>query len=533
MKNRFIFFASFLLVFISCKNKTQINNSPLTLTFYSAEISGKQDFNDEVANKITEQTGVTLDIFGPQVNSSDTISIMIANNQYPDLIYAKGDLNKLIEAEAVIPLDDYIEKYGQNLQTLYGNQLSKLKNSEEDPQIYSVGAFEIKNTNLDVSGTMQLQNEVLKEFGYPEIRTLDDMENILLAYKNQYPKIERHKTVGLSLLTDSWYWYLTLSNPANFVLGYPDDGQWIVDQETLTATYKYLKPEMNVFYRWLNKLYHEDLLDPESFTQSYESWYVKMTSGYVLATSYPYWEMEKVKTGLISNKLENRIYAYLPVTVSREIKDPSLKDYGFSGGWGIAISKSCKNPERAFKFLDWLCSEEAQILVNWGIKDKHYYVDASGKRISYKNFNYETSGVGKWLYPFPQSGDGYIDSTGNPLGKNNIESIINGYTKTEKNTLEAYGVNSWLDLFPSAQELGVSKHGQIWQYTLSTQMSDKVSRVDDYVKDELIHLIIDSPDNFDSNWEKMRKHIIEMGIEEVSRELTEMIHAKIRLWNSD
>jgi len=52
----------------------------------------------------------------------------------------------------------------------------------------------------------------------------------------------------------------------------------------------------------------------------------------------------------------------------------ALKDYGLSGGWGIAITTACKDPLRAFEFLDWMCSKEAQILVNWGIEGVNYKV---------------------------------------------------------------------------------------------------------------------------------------------------------------
>lgn len=528
-KNKLFFLLLISITFFySCKQKEEAL-PPITFTFFSSDLSKPQSFNDLIAKEITNRTGVTLQFEYSTENPDDAIDLMMANANYQDLIYAKGNLSKLIEKGAVIPLDDYIEKYGQNMKELYGNQLSRLRFTLENPYIYSVGTYEIKTKILEVSGNMQIQNAVLKEFGYPKLKTLEDYENILLAYKKKYPEINGHKTIGLSLITDSWYWYLGLSNQGNYVIGYPDDGQWIVNQDTMEATYKFLYPDMEKFYKWLNKIYHEELLDPESFTQNIDVWTLKVSEGYVLGTSYPYWGIHEINKSMIQNDMENRTFAFMPITYSEEYKDPSLKDYGFSGGWGIAISKDCKDPVRAFKFLDWICSEEGQILINWGIEGKHYYYDKNGKRIAYSNIN-ENDGVGRYVYPFPEAGGGYIDSTGNPLAKLYRENVIENYSSVEKETLTAYGAELWTELFPTAQELGVSKHGQVWQYPLSSKMNEKITQVDDFVKESLIKMIIGPEKDFDSSWNNMQQKIIDMGMLEINKEVTELIQMKMKLW---
>ena len=63
--------------------------------------------------KITELTGVTLKITHPVAGDEQAIPLMIASGDYPDLIFAKGDTGKLVDAGAIIKLDDYIEKKGR------------------------------------------------------------------------------------------------------------------------------------------------------------------------------------------------------------------------------------------------------------------------------------------------------------------------------------------------------------------------------------------------------------------------------------
>jgi len=528
--NKLFFPFLFLLLIISgCSKGKSKTSSVKTFSFYSIDLNKPQPFTDLVAQELTKKSGVFLDVISSK--GSEELSVMIANNSYPDLIYAKSDLSRLIEAGAVIPLDDYIEKYGENMKKLYGDQLVKLKYSMDDPHIYSMGTFDIKNRITEVCGNIQLQHSVLKELGYPKIQTLEDVENALIAYKTMYPYINGYETIGFSLLCDDWFWYLGLANPGGYLLGHPDDGQWFVNQETFEATYKFLDPEMPYFYRWLNRLYHEGLLDVESFTQKEDVFQAKLKNGNVLATSYTLWGLTDARRSLIDNKMEEHTFAYLPVTKGPEYKDQALKDYGFSGGWGIAISKDCKDPEGAFKFLDFMCSEEAQITLNWGVEGVTYEYDAAGMR---KNIDstVPNNGVGIWAYPFPQAGKGAFDSKGDYIVQNSKESIRANYCKTEKETLKAYGASLWTDLFPSSESLGVSRHGQVWQYSLSSESQDKMDKIDSFTKQSLIRMILGPESEFDSAWKEMTEGIRKLDVESVTDELNRLIQQKLQLWGN-
>lgn len=502
-----------------------------TFTLYSSDSLEPILFEDDIAKEIIKRTGVKLQFLYRTNEENDDFDLMVVNGSFPDFIYAKSNVSKLIETKAIIPLDSFIETQGINIKKLYGDQIVKLRNSLEDPQIYTVGTYEVHPKVMETSGTLQLQNAVLREFGYPKIKTLDEFEKILISYKKKYPVIDGHKTIGLSLLTESWYWYLGLSNTGNYVIGLPDDGQWIVDQDTLKATYKFLVPEMKIFYKWLNKLYHEDLLDPESFTQDKTLWESKIKSGYVLSTSVPFYLIQDIQKNIAQNGYEQRSYAFLPVMDKVDRKDQFLRNPGFSGGWGIAISKDCSDPQTAFKFLDWMCSEDALILTNWGIEGQDFYYDYNKTRISLGN-NSEERGIGKYLYPFPEPGAGFIDSTGNTLVKLTQSEIVKTYNNAEKETLAAYGCSLWTDLCTPESEHSIPKHGQVWQYPLPTQMNNVLSDIDNVVKKDLIKMIIDDEENFDSNWKKMNDHILNLGIKDIENEINNLIQKKIELWNN-
>ncbi len=313
-----------------------------------------------------------------------------------------------------------------------------------------------------------VQLDVLRELGYPDIKTLDDYEKALKDYIAKHPEVDGQKTIGLSLLGSDWRWLITVGNPAGFSLGIPDDGQWAINDDTGEATYKFMVPEIKEYFKWLNHMLNHmndiGLLDPESFTQTHDTYISKLSSGRVLGIADQDWNFQDADKALKADGKDWRTYAPLPVTLDESYKSQGLKDYGFAGGWGISISSTSEYQEEAFEFLDWMASEEAQILLNWGIEGVNYDV-VDGKRVlkdedkeqRKTDAKYpEKTGVGQYVYPFPQWGNGAVDSTGNPISPDTQEDIIATYTDAEKEVISEYGMKSWVDWFPSTEELGIS-----------------------------------------------------------------------------
>ncbi|MCL2244095.1 MAG: ABC transporter substrate-binding protein [Treponema sp.] len=536
-----------LLIVTGCKKasgaaaSTSGGKTPITFTFFNADATEDLPFNDPVAREITRQTGVTLNIDRPVGgNYQEVVGLMIASGELPDLIFAKGDLTMLIDAGMVIPLDDLIERKGSNLKKLYGNMLGRLKNTTEDPRIYNVGTYAVHNGMWSTDGIMQIQHAVLKELGYPRMKTLQDYENAIRTYLQRNPTINGRRTIGFSLLIDTWQWYIDLSNPSCFLLGYPDDGQWIVDQNTLEAYYKFFHPQAKEYYKWLNRINAEGILDPESFTQTEDEWRAKIASGRVLGIAYPLWGYEESRQSLVGDGMQERTFAYLPITLNENYQAASLMDPGFSGGWGVAITTSCKDPERAFEFLDWMASEEAQVLINWGIQGTNYNI-VNGKRVmiesernasvSDPNWGRRT-GVGIYQHPFPMYGRGFIDSTNNFITRDSPETIRERYLDVEVETLAAYGAEMWTDLFPPTESLGVTRHGQAWQYALPPELNSLISEADDYVKTALSNMVLGRPADFDGAWDRMLTQLRRMGVENAHSAMTQLVRDKVRLWGN-
>lgn len=119
---------------------------PITLTMYSAETNPNDDgFKSPVAQKIKELTGVTLKIEYAiaQGAGQQKLQLMAASGDYPDLVYAKGDLQLLKNAGGIVQLDSLIEKYGPNIKKAYGKTL---KDSDGVHRIHIFTVWELQQT---------------------------------------------------------------------------------------------------------------------------------------------------------------------------------------------------------------------------------------------------------------------------------------------------------------------------------------------------------------------------------------------------
>ena len=95
--------------------------SPITFTFFGADASPNwNNMKDAVGQEITKRTGVTIEAEYDVNNGGDQkIPLMAASGDYPDIIFPKGNLSKLVDAGAMLDLTDLIEEHAPNLKNLW------------------------------------------------------------------------------------------------------------------------------------------------------------------------------------------------------------------------------------------------------------------------------------------------------------------------------------------------------------------------------------------------------------------------------
>lgn len=507
---------------------------PITFTFYNAD--GAEDpWTDPVALAITEATGVTLDTLYPSDVEEKTVELMIATGELPDLIFAKGDSDILIEQGALIDLSDLIDEYGPHIKALYGDEYEKLQSSRENPAIYQLYCGKVQDEALTSSGTAQLQWAVLAFNDYRIPYTLEEYGDMIREYKARHLNIDGQTTIGITLSVTDWHWYTTLANPSGYIAnGAIDNGQWIVSDD-YKVQYKHMVGGQKEYYRWLNRMYDEKVLDQEFAIQTHEDYLEKIASGRVLGLLDADWDYTTAENTLKAAGRYERTYAGLPVTIDSSVKCASLAPQGLNT-WGIGITTACKDPVRAIQFLDWLCTEEAQILVNWGIEGVNYYYDEDGVRCrtaeeierAEKNVSYQNeTGVGLHSYPFPSYGNTVLDSTGNYFCILNPENVADSYNEQEQAALEAWDVERLTDIFPQADEFEKKEYTPLWSRILPADLDRQLSRLDEIAREGLIDCVVCTPDKFDSKWDQLQQNLIAAGAYQAQEQMTELLRAEI------
>ena len=508
------------------------------LTFYNAD--GQEDpWTDPVALMLTEKTGVKLKTEYPVSSDDQKVALMIAEQNYPDMIYAKGDAGSLIDAGALIDMTDLIEEYGPNIKAMYGEEFDKLKYSRDDPSIYQLSSYSVGGTSYKNSGTAQIQWAVLKENNYEVPDTIEKFEKMIKDYMAAHPTTDDGMdTIGLTLSASDWHWMITLGNPAGYIAeGAPDNGQWIIDDQ-YNAIYKFRSEKVREYFKWLNRLYNEGVLDAEFATQTHEDYIAKIASGRVVAlldTDWDYGDGEKILKA--DGKLD-KTYAGIPLAYDADTKAPSLMYQGLTTGQGVGITTACSDPVAAIKFLDYICSEEGQVLVNWGIEGTNYLLDEEGHRYrtqeeideSNNNKDYsKTTGVGFHAYPFPVYGAGVVDSTGSTFTTANRDAVIAEYDEEQKAACEAWGVDLLVDIYPQASEFETPKYSAIWAYTKPVEFDEIGNKLDEIAWSGLISCVIGSEADFDSQYDKMLSDLEGSGMAEAEEMLTQIVKEKVAL----
>ena len=514
------------------------DKSPITFEYFNAD--GKNgNWDNPLAKAITEATGVTLDVSYPVASQGDAkedIALMIANDEYPDMIYAKGSATDLYQAGALIDMTDLIEKYGPNIKKMYGAEMEKLKWSQDDPGIYQLSYAGVNQKTLTTGGSCQIQWAALKENDYKYPKTLDEYEKMIKSYLAAHPKTEDGlDMIGITMSASDWHWMITLGNPAGLIAdASPDNGQWIIDDE-YNVHYKHVTDEEKEYFKWLCRMYNEGILDPNFATQTDDDYIAKVASGRVVAITDAEWHYSQCEATLVADGKVDQTYVGLPVTLREDQVEKALLYQGTTVGWGIGITKSCEDPVRAIKFLDYLCSDEGQILYHWGIEGENYFLDDDGqpyrtdeevaKAQSDPDYSKNT-GIDNYT-GFPIYGTGSYSEDGFPYTPTTKESVIANYNEAEKAGCEAMGFEMLTDMFAQPEEFDLLPYSALWAYQQPQELAEKQTILDEIAWPGLVKCVTGTEDEFDGNWESMVQELTDNGLADAEEAMTEFLATKL------
>lgn len=503
-----------------CGVEKKIDEGDITITAYDKNVTMSFG-NDDVSKEIINKTGVTLNYTQASGDSKEKLNLMLASNDYPDLIVidrSSGMIDKFISAKALVPLDDLIEEYGPNIKEQYGEYLNRAKS--EDGHIYGLPNWYDIDTEPVLA--FMIRKDYLAEVAPEEVvngdRPITQSEFIeyLKAFKTKHPDIDGKTSIPLTMWAENWGSAIGSFKGMFGIKTYAEDGKNLM----LDFKDENYKPMM----QYINTIKREGLLDAEWATNKEQLWKQKLTSGAVFATPEAYWNTAEASAILSEN---NPDAVYLPYKVVADGVDPAKTTYSSRNpmGWDIiGITSTNENPERTMEFLDFIASDEGQKLIMSGVEGINYTIENGERTIPddvLKEMETDISAYSK------KTGVRYWTlCIKNGNAKDGLPYMLyNAYSQddTKKFAYKTVGDTIW-DCSPYEDLTPMGGTVEALSYQKLSDLSLEYST-------KLINA--SSEDDFNSIWDSFMSEAQNLDEEKVEKIITENYQKKLALWGLD
>lgn len=469
--------------------------------------------DNEIQQIIADKTGVKVkETWLTGQTAEEAVGMMITGGELPDFIGGGSGQSQLYDADVLVPLDDYLDDYPNIKNFFTQQQWDQLR--QDDGHIYWIPQFSnIKGEEKVCTHNDEafwIQARVLKWADYPEIRTMDQYFDLIERYNEANPTMEDGtENIPYTILCDDWR-YFCLENAPQFLDGYPNDGSCIVDPETLTVIDYNTTDTAVRYFQKLNEEYQKGIVDPESFTQTYDEYIAKLSTGRVLGMIDQWWDFAYTAGDAIKQAgLDEQGCDYIPLPITI---DESVENQWHCSGSvlnvsdGLAITTSCEDVEGALQFVDDLLTQDIHNLRFWGVEGVDYNVDENGEfyrteeqRTRASDTAYKASHTCTYSY-FPQysgtSDDGI--NANKPDGQAN--EFFDGLNDDIKEAFSAYGAETYVDMIGTNEAPGAWY--PMWSYsngfTTDTEGGMAWNKIAE-IKHEYLPQVVMAQD-FDTAW---------------------------------
>lgn len=335
--------------------------------------------NRTIFKRLEEATNVHVEWRSIQSDQwGDTISLEMSNaSTLPDFVFQAGfsdtDLLRYARQGAIIPLEDYIDKYMPNLQKVF-EEVPEYKElcTDTDGHIWALPWIEQlgsdKTAIQTVSSMSFINTDWLDFLGLEMPTTVEEFENVLIAFRDNAAALQEEFNIEGSIIPMSFIMNDGSQDPMILINGFgegygdTDRGRHIAVTDDLKVICSATQEGFKDGLAWMHELYAENLIDPEAFTQDWSTYVAKGKSGrYGVCFS---WDVANIAS------LDG--WAPLPVlTADTRNLTPENDSYtsGFDRGRCV-VTAAADNPALVCSWLDQMYAPLQSVQNNWGTYDE-------------------------------------------------------------------------------------------------------------------------------------------------------------------
>lgn len=346
------------------KPSLPIVEEPLTLSVLYPRLTQHGDFSDMwLLNEIQKETNIWLDVIPVETSAwPEKKNLAFASGDYGDIFLSGLSLSEAAQygmAGMLQPLNDLMAEHSPNstslLRDIFPDSTKNL--SATDGNIYLMPAFvNAARDNVVLKGF--LNNRWLEQAGLEMPKTLDEMYNALVAIRDGDGNGNGEADeIPLSFVYDG-------DKNDNAVIpiltafGFVHPRHDVIDNQYV---YVPMHDNFRAYLSFLNKLYNENLLDKEVFTQTTEQYNAKMSAyrlGMFGLDPKDFLPVPEQKQGY-------RLVGALTSEYNQTPMFPAQATETVTTG-AFNITDKCKDPVAAIKLLDYMYSDEASFIIKCG-----------------------------------------------------------------------------------------------------------------------------------------------------------------------
>ncbi len=348
------------------------SENTVTLSYFCAQPPDTQGIVSslselDVYKELESRTGIRISFIHPSPNSQvEKLMLMVALGDLPDLIefsWSKftGLLNSLIENNAIIKLNDLIEKNAPNLNDiLNSNKEIRRHVTKDDGSIYLFPSLNLEKSTVSMGPIIRA--DLLKKLGLTTPETIDEWEIVLKLFKD------------LKLCSSPLSFDVTTFNSSHSFISafgttmgfYLNDGK--VAYGPIEDSYKDF---LSIFSRW----YKKGLIDSEFLLLKNNQVKNRVKLGDVGAFIGTADDIGSVLDTLEQDTSYKFVAVKNPVLHWGDKLAITAKAWEVNPAGGVVISCKNKYPQETAKWLDYFYGEEGQRLFNLGVEGKTYTME--------------------------------------------------------------------------------------------------------------------------------------------------------------
>ena len=312
----------------------------------------KEDFNIEIV----------YDWVASSSDYDEKMNLCIGSGSIPELLNVNAtQYRALLKYDMIQPLDQYFDDYASDILKGYvesgGEELKKCITNDKGEMM----AIPAPSMVVGEMNEMWIRQDWLDNLGLEVPRTWDEMTAVAEAFVTQDPDGNgEDDTIGIlgpgnsNHINDIGDNQFGLDPLFCSFQSYPQ--YWLQDEDG-TVTYGSIQPETRTALEKIRKLYTDKLIDPEMLVRS--NCQEAVLSGKVGIFFGPWWSGYTVGDATLAGEADWRAY-FTPLSEDgnyyTHMPDPTSKY--------VVVSKSCKNPEAAFKIINYLIYNEQEWVAN-------------------------------------------------------------------------------------------------------------------------------------------------------------------------